>query len=99
MKKLYVLTRNDLPIQYAAVQAGHGVAQYLLDNPGSAWHNEYLIFLAVKDERELDKVLFRLKYKKAKVSIFKEPDLDNQLTSIAVYSDEKVFKKFKLLAP
>jgi len=29
--KLYVLTRTDLKLAYSAVQAGHAVAEYLLE--------------------------------------------------------------------
>lgn len=32
-KKMYVLIRKDLDPAYQAVQAGHALAQYMLDHP------------------------------------------------------------------
>jgi len=93
------VTRNDLDLQYSAVQAGHGVAQWLLDNPQQSWNNNFLIYLAVRNEEELHRLRIKLEYKGIILSKFKEPDLNNQLTSIAAYTEEKTFKKIKLLAP
>lgn len=98
MKKLYVVTRSDLGLQYAAVQAGHGVAQWMIDNPDQDWNNQYLIYLSVKNEQELIKVAIKCQYRMLDVSSFREPDLDNALTSVVTYSDSPFFKKFKLLA-
>lgn len=33
MEKMYIITRRDLAKSYQAVQAGHGLAQYLIDYP------------------------------------------------------------------
>lgn len=35
MKKMYILTRRDLSKSYQAVQAGHALAQYMIDFPDS----------------------------------------------------------------
>jgi len=66
MKRLYVLTRNDLgdiykkddnvtlfDPSYQAVQGAHAVAQFMIEHPNNEWKNGYLIFLAVEDEAEL----------------------------------------------
>jgi hypothetical protein len=119
MKRLYILTRNDLgnvykkddnetlfDPSYQAVQGAHAVAQFMMDYPDNEWKNGYLIFLAVEDEGELYEWLGELNYqngmkssdKKMPISIFKEPDLDNQLTAIAVYTNGRMFKKLPIMA-
>lgn len=48
MKKLYVISRGDLPLAYQAVQAGHAVAQWMLDSGGAnEWNNQTLVYLHV----------------------------------------------------
>lgn len=51
--KLYVLIRKDMPKAYQAVQGGHAVAQWLIDNPENGWNNHTLIYLGVPSEAEL----------------------------------------------
>ena len=90
MKRLYVLTRSDLGLPYQAVQGAHAVAQFMLDNPDSEWKNGYLIFLSVDNESELDHWEWKIQTKRdTKVSRFREPDINNELTAIAVYQDDK----------
>lgn len=95
--RLYVLTRGDLEKSYQAVQAGHAVAQFLLENPESNWKNNYLIYLNVKDEEELKYWMWKLNKKGIKYSEFKEPDINNETTAVAVANDNNIFKKLKLL--
>ena len=91
---------------YQAVQGAHAVAQFMMDYPDNEWKNGYLIFLAVENEAELHEWLGELNYqnetkssdKKMPLSIFKEPDLDNQLTAIAVYTNGRMFKKLPMMA-
>lgn len=92
-KRLYVLISNELDPVYGCVQGGHAVAQYLLEHPKQSWNNQYLIYLYAnidKWKRKLD--LFELDY-----SYFKEPDLNNAITAIAVEDDGKMFKNLKLV--
>lgn len=53
MKKLFILVRKDLKQSSSAVQAGHAVAQFMLDYPTSDWNNDYLIYLKVRNIQEL----------------------------------------------
>ncbi len=97
---LYVLIRDDLDKPYQAVQAGHAVAQYLLDYPGDSWQNSYLIYLNVSDLKALE--FWKWKAEKhlhtVAVSSFCEPDLNNELTAIAVRCDDgKMFSKLRLM--
>ena len=46
--KLYVLIDSGLGPAQKAVQAGHAVAEYLLNNPNQ-WKNETLVYLDCPD--------------------------------------------------
>ena len=101
MAKLYVLVRNeDLPKNYQAVQAGHAVAQFCIEHPGK-WQNETLIYLRAGDLNEIFtwwEVLCGYKIKD--MSYFQEPDIDHEMTAIAVLSDDftdSLFKDMRLV--
>lgn len=98
-KKLYVVTRADLGLQYAGVQAGHGVAQWMLENDSKEWNNTCLIYLAVENEQQLEKLKNKLEYKEMSFSTFHEPDIGDQLTSISSFAEPSHFKNLKLLGP
>lgn len=99
MIKLYVLIREDLnTIAYKAVQAGHAVAQFVLDNPNNKWKNSYLIYVKVKNEDQLKFWNMKLTDAGHLTSCFHEPDLDNQMTALACSSiNDKMFNKLQLL--
>ncbi len=89
--------RKDLDHSYRMVQGAHAVAQYLIDFPQSDWNNQTLIFLLVDNEEHLKSYEQKLLIKGiTEYSKFYEPDIGNQLTSIAVYTDEKIFKRLSL---
>jgi hypothetical protein len=78
---------------YACVQAGHAVAQYLLEHPQQEWNNEFLIYLYA----DVDKWKYKLRDKHKEYSSFYEPDLGNTLTAIAVEDSGEMFKNLKLV--
>ncbi len=94
MKRLYVLINNKLDKVYGCVQAGHAVAQYLLEDKNGSWQNDYLIYLSA-DVNEWKTVLNN---NHVEYTEFKEPDLNNETTAIAVLNNGKLFKKLKLVA-
>ena len=92
-KRLYVLISSKLSPVYGCVQGGHAVAQYLLEHPNQEWNNQYLIYVYADVDtwrKKLDK--YRIDY-----SLFKEPDLDDALTAIAVEDEGKLFRNLKLV--
>lgn len=44
--------------------------------------------LSVKNEQELKNLIFKLEKSKIKFSVFREPDIDNQITSICIEPSE-----------
>jgi hypothetical protein len=66
----------------------------MLDHPerASQWNNNFLISLSIEDEQKLQKLLNSLIDHGIPVSYFTEPDLGNQLTSVAFEGTEKASK-------
>jgi peptidyl-tRNA hydrolase len=98
-KKLFVIVRRDLTPAQQAVQAGHAVAEYLLSFYSSReeWRNGTLVYLGVKNEKELEKWIFRLHLKEAPCVVFMEPDLNDEKTAIASIYDESFFRNLQVL--
>lgn len=101
MHRLYVLTRQDLDPVYAGVQAGHAVAEYLIQHPQTPWRNSTLIYLVVQDENELNLWGERLSSEGIRFAEFVEPDIGDQKTAIATVLHEnqrELFSELKLLS-
>lgn len=95
--KLYVLARTDLKGSSPAVQAGHAVAQWMLEHPNT-WENETLVYLNAGSEFELSKWISKIHYKDMDYSVFKEPDLGNETTAVACLTDKSnIFSNLSLL--
>ena len=103
-EKLRVITRSDLPLSYQAVQSGHAGIQFQHEHPEIAkhWHenSNYLIFLSVKDEERLKRLIDIAELNNIKHSVFREPDIGNEITAIALEPSsvsKKITSKIKLL--
>lgn len=94
--KMYVLVRRDITTSQQAVQGGHALAEFLL-NYQQNWNNSTLIYLGVKSELQLRKWIYKLNQSNVDIAIWKEPDMDNQITAIAIYSESEVFKNVNCL--
>ena len=94
VKRLYVLVNRRLNSVYGCVQAGHAVAQWLLEHPQQNWNNQYLIYLWADIERWSEKLdSLGIKY-----SAFHEPDMNGTVTAIAVQDDSGLmFQSLKLV--
>lgn len=99
--KLFIIVRSDLPPGSQAVQGMHAMRQFMADHPEieKEWFeiSNHIAFLKVDDEVALLKMLDRLSRKDMKVSLFREPDLDDSLTAIATdYSSREYVLHLKL---
>lgn len=91
-----MLVRTDLAGSSPAVQAGHAVAQWMLDYPNT-WMNQTLVYLNIESQSNLHKWIDKIHYKDMEYSTFVEPDLNNEITSIACLTDKKLFTGLPLL--
>jgi len=92
---LYVVVRKDITPSQRAVQAGHALAEYMLNS--SRWKNKTLVYLGVRDLRRLHRIKDKLEYEEIEHYPFYEADLDNQLTAIASDTSSTIFKNLNLL--
>lgn len=86
--KLYVITRSDLDPGYQAVQSMHALRQFTAEHPevDRQWFEQsnYLGLLSVANEIELQDLISMAVQQDIKFSIFREPDIEDQITAIAL---------------
>lgn len=94
--KLISITRQDLTPGYQVVQTAHAIADFAYDHFDlfKQWKQESnsIITLAVKNEQSLIDIYVKLKEITPHITSFREPDIDNQMTAIAVYSTPEMRK-------
>lgn len=95
--KMFVIVRKDLTTSQQAVQAGHALAEYLLHGPFSRWHNNTLIYLGVKGLHQLENIKRKFEIEDIPYEVFREPDLNNEITAIATDQENKHTKRLNLL--
>lgn len=94
--KLFVIVRKDLSHSQRAVQAGHALAQYMLDGSQN-WKNQTLIYLGVKGLTQLLNLKRKLDRQSIDYIEFREPDLNDEVTAIASDQESKIFERMNLL--
>lgn len=81
---------------YAGVQSIHAAIQFAMEHPDTnkVWFEKsnYLGFLSVADEKELLHLIEIASHHNIQFSVFKEPDIDNQITAIALAPGVKTKK-------
>jgi len=95
--QLNVCVREDITPSQSAVQAGHVVAQYMLDSNLEGWKNSTLVYLGVKSLKKLELIKLKLEFHGLTYSEFKEPDMDNETTAIACDVYCPIFERLDLL--
>ena len=87
-QKLVIITRQDLHPGYQAVQSAHAGIDFQHEYPEIAkqWNKQsnYLIILSVENEEQLFLCLEKFNYYNLKTTAFREPDIGDELTAIAV---------------
>lgn len=85
-QRLYLVGRADLAPGLRAAQAGHAAFAFALEHPHitKRWHPNYLILLEVEDHLSLRRFLSHTKLAGLTTSTWHEPDLDDELTAIAI---------------
>lgn len=83
-----MITRADLDPGYQAVQSLHAGIQFAMEHTEihKEWFEQsnYLGLLSVANELELTKLIDKAKSQGIALSIFREPDIDDQITAIAL---------------
>ena len=94
--KLYIITRKDLSPGYQAVQAVHSAIQFAFENPDKTknwyYNSNYIGLLSVDKESDLISIVEKAKEQDIAFSIFREPDLDNEITAVALEAGSKTKK-------
>lgn len=84
INKLVLVTRKDLSPGYQAVQPLHALAEFAQQHPAAFFHwqnfDKNIVLLSTKDEESLKSLYENIEGKKSQ---FREPDINDELTSIA----------------
>jgi peptidyl-tRNA hydrolase len=92
--KLTVITRADLNPGQQAVQAMHAQRAFVEAHPAveKLWFEQSntLALLVVPNEQALCRVLRKAEDRGIRIAIFREPDIDDQLTAIVLEPSPEV---------
>ncbi len=90
------MTREDISPGYKAVQSTHAAINFIFEHPDRAgpWfqNSNYLAQLEAKDERHLMSLIRKCEEYKLLYTVFREPDIGNQITAIAIEPSEMTKK-------
>lgn len=89
---------------YKAVQSAHAAINFTFEHPSRAgpWFRDsnYLVLLEVKNERQLKQLIQRCEELQLYYTVFREPDIGNQITAVAIEPSDitrKLVSKIPLL--
>lgn len=84
---MYVVVHGELTHGQQLAQSAHAVADVAVKFPQRFrdWHtsSQYIVVLQTQDSSALEKLLHRAYEKDIEVAAFREPDLGDELTSLA----------------
>ncbi len=86
--KLYIVVRNDLAPGLQIPQAVHAKELFSHDHPetNTEWYEKSnnIVVLQAEGKEHLAKIAYDLNNNGVRVSLFREPDINDELTAIAV---------------
>lgn len=86
--KLYIITRQDLSPGLQAAQAVHAITDLIIEFPEKAhdWRikSNYVVILSVPNKEGLFELAKKLIKLPVPWTLFREPDINDELTAIAV---------------
>lgn len=100
--KLVTIVRRDIPPKYQLAQTLHAGLQFALECPErfKQWDEDSksVVCLSAANENALWEIIDRIDPElRSQISLFREPDLNNELTSIALYASYETRKKLSNL--
>lgn len=85
---MYIVVRSDLPPGLQIAQSIHAFREFceLYPQIESEWYTKsnYIVVLSANNIEHLTSLIDQCKDLDVKVAIFQEPDIDNQITAIAI---------------
>jgi peptidyl-tRNA hydrolase len=98
---MYIAVRKDLSRSQQVVQSAHAAIEASAQYHSEQQEHPSVIVLGVKNESKLHKFKDYVEENSLKYKLFREPDMDNELTAVAVFpvseDQKKMFKKYQLL--
>lgn len=95
-EKLVLVTRGDLLAGYQSVQPAHALAEFMVTYPTTArrWHKNHknLVVVAAPNEEALVTLFKKAEELGLKTVLFKEPDIGNEATAVAIEPNELTYK-------
>lgn len=84
--KLYVITRDDLIDHYKSVQSIHAATVFAFEHRDifEQWYKQsnYICLCSVNSEYDLNQLIEKASSKGIAYSLFREPDIGDQITAI-----------------
>ena len=94
--KLVTVVRKDLHPGDQLAQSVHSATEFAHKFPNlfNDWmtNSQYVVSLSIDNETKLKEIYNKLEWFGANVVKFHEPDMDNQLTSIAYYGTPELMR-------
>jgi hypothetical protein len=100
--KLYVIARADLPYEQQAVQAAHAATEWARTTSSRYFPHPTFVFLNAQNRLHLTWIQIKLILANKDYVLFREPDLGNQVTAIAIHlftpqNNKRLFDKLPLM--